>query len=139
MDFELTIIFAVAEVYVDEDISDRVKKIRIEALMKLLRILRCYHELGYMDSLIETIAEKKCKMIKKATTKDQIQRFIEPRCPVYNGKGFVEDPNIVPEEELICWSSASLKAPLNSIGLARYKEVFRQVFPDIAKEVMPHD
>ena len=130
MDFELTVIFTVAEVYCDETILARVKKLRIEALMRLLYMLRYYRGLGYMDFLIEAIAEKKCQMIKEANTKDDIRKFLEPRCPKHDGNRFVEDPCIVPEEELICWSMASLRAPLNSTGSARFKELFDRIFPN---------
>ena len=34
------------------------------------------------------------------------------------------------EEELICWSEASLRAPLNETGFQRYSELFRLVFPE---------
>ena len=59
-----------------------------------------------------------------------MKRFLEPRCPRYDGEQFIEDPYIVPEEELICWSYASLRFPLNSIGAARFQQVFTQVFPN---------
>lgn len=139
MDFELTVIFTVAEVYCDETISARVKKLRIEALVRLIHILRYYQSLGYVDFLIEAIAEKKCQMIKDADTKDDIQKFLEPRCPKHNGNRFVEDPNIIPEEELICWSMASLKSPLNSTGAARFKELFHRFFPDDREKVNQGD
>ena len=39
------------------------------------------------------------------------------------------------EEELICWSATSLRAPLNHAGLKRFLEVFEMVFPEKYKEV----
>ena len=139
MDFEMTIIFAVAEVYCDETISDRVKKLRIRNLMRLLHMLRYYRGLGYVDSLIEAIAEKKCQMIKTANTVQEMRQFMDPHCPKHDGNHFVEDPNIIPEEELICWSMASLRAPLNSIGAARFKELFDRIFPNGSEGGIKHD
>ena len=136
MDFEMVIFFAFAEIAMDEDGSDDLKSIRIDALKKVQRSLNHYHHLGYIPELIRSIAEKKCRMIKEATSKSEIEKFLQPRCPRYDGEKFIEDPYIIPEEELICWSYASLRFPLNSIGAARFQEVFKRVFPDGTGNVM---
>lgn len=136
MDFEMVIFFAFAEIVMDEDASDDLKSLRIDALKKVQRSLNHYHHLGYIPELTRAIAEKKCRMIKEATSKSEMEKFIQPRCPRYDGEKFIEDPYIIPEEELICWSYASLRFPLNSIGAARFQEVFKRVFPDGTGNVM---
>ena len=136
MDFEMVIFFAFAEIVMDEDASDDLKSIRIDALKKVQRSLNHYHHLGYIPELTRAIAEKKCRMIKEATSKSEMEKFLQPRCPRYDGEKFIEDPYIIPEEELICWSYASLRFPLNSIGAARFQEVFKRVFPDGTGKVM---
>ena len=136
MDFEMVIFFAFAEIVMDEDASDDLKSIRIDALKKVQRSLNHYHHLGYIPELTRAIAEKKCRMIKEATSKSEMEKFLQPRCPRYDGEKFIEDPYIVPEEELICWSYASLRFPLNNIGAARFQEVFKRVFPDGTGNVM---
>ena len=136
MDFEMVIFFAFAEIVMDEDASGNLKSIRIDALKKVQRSLNHYHHLGYIPELTRAIAEKKCRMIKEATSKSEMEKFLQPRCPRYDGEKFIEDPYIVPEEELICWSYASLRFPLNSIGAARFQEVFKRVFPDGTGNVM---
>lgn len=136
MDFEMVIFFAFAEIVMDEDASDDLKSLRIDALKKVQRSLNHYHHLGYIPELTRAIAEKKCRMIKEATSKSEMQKFLKPRCPRYDGEKFIEDPYIIPEEELICWSYASLRFPLNSIGAARFQEVFKRVFPDRTGNVM---
>lgn len=130
MDFEMVILFAFVEVVMDESASDALKELRVDALTKVQRSLNHYHHLGYVRELTTAIAEKKCQMIKEATSRTEMQKFLKPRCPHYDGSKFVEDPYIVPEEELICWSYASLRFPLNSIGAARFQEVFNRVFPN---------
>ena len=130
VDFELIILLTFVEVAMDENVPDAIKELRIEALNKLQRSLNHYQHPGFIPKLTSAIAEKKCEMIKKATSNSEIQKFINPRCPRYNGNEFIEDPYIVPEEELICWSCASLRFPLNSIGAARFQELYRRVFPD---------
>ena len=136
MDFEMVIFFAFAEIVMDEDASDNLKSIRIDSLKKVQRSLNHYHHLGYIPELTRAIAEKKCRMIKEATSKSEMEKFLQPRCPRYDGEKFIEDPYIIPEEELICWSYASLRFPLNSIGAARFQEVFKRVFPDGTGNVM---
>lgn len=136
MDFEMVIFFAFAEIVMDEDASDDLKSLRIDALKNVQRSLNHYHHLGYIPELTRAIAEKKCRMIKEATSKSEMQKFLKPRCPRYDGEKFIEDPYIIPEEELICWSYASLRFPLNSTGAARFQEVFKRVFPDGTGNVM---
>ena len=136
MDFEMVIFFAFAEIVMDEDASDDLKSLRIDALKKVQRSLNHYHHLGYIPELTRAIAEKKCRMIKEATSKSEIEKFLQPRCPRYDGEKFIEDPYIIPEEELICWSYASLRFPLNNIGAARFQEVFKRVFPNGTGNVM---
>ena len=136
MDFEMVIFFAFAEIVMDEEASDGLKSIRIDALKKVQRSLNHYRHLGYIPELTRAIAEKKCRMIKEATSKSEMEKFLQPRCPRYDGEKFIEDPYIIPEEELICWSYASLRFPLNSIGAARFQEVFKRVFPDGTGNVM---
>ena len=136
MDFEMVIFFAFAEIVMDEDASDDLKSIRIDALKKVQRSLNHYHHLGYIPELTRAIAEKKCQMIKEATSKSDMEKFLQPRCPRYDGEKFIEDPYIIPEEELICWSYASLRFPLNNIGAARFQEVFKRVFPNGTGNVM---
>ena len=136
MDFEMVIFFAFAEIVMDEESSDDLKSLRIDALKKVQRSLNHYHHLGYIPELTRAIAEKKCRMIKVATSKSEMENFLQPRCPRYDGEKFIEDPYIIPEEELICWSYASLRFPLNSIGAARFQEVFKRVFPDGTGNVM---
>jgi len=136
MDFEMVIFFAFAEIVMDENASDDLKSLRIDALKKVQRSLNHYHHLGYIPELTRAIAEKKCRMIKEATSKSEMEKFLQPRCPRYDGEKFIEDPYIIPEEELICWSYASLRFLLNSIGAARFQEVFKRVFPDGTGNVM---
>ena len=136
MDFEMVIFFAFAEIVMDETATDDLKSIRIDALKKVQRSLNHYHHLGYIPELTRAIAEKKCRMIKEATSKSEMEKFLQPRCPRYDGEKFIEDPYIVPEEELICWSYASLRFPLNSIGAGRFQEVFKRVYPDGTGNVM---
>lgn len=130
MDYELIILFALVEIAMDEGASEHLKKLRISALNKVQHRLNAYHHLGYIRQLTTAIAEKKCSVIQKATSQAEINRILDTRCPRYDGNKFVEDPYILPEEELIGWSCVSLQAPLNAVGAARFQELFHRIFPN---------
>ena len=89
MDFEMVIFFAFAENVMDEDASDDLKSLRIDALKKVQRSLNHYHHLGYIPELTRAIAEKKCQMITEATSKSEMEKFLQPRCPRYDGEQFI--------------------------------------------------
>lgn len=137
-DFEVLVVKLLAEVIVS-DCKDKIKELRIKALNELIGQLRYYKELGIREDIICRIAEKKSKFIMKATTQTETEKFMKPRCPYYNGNKFVPDEYNIPEEEMICWSEASLRAPLNNAGFKRYMELFKQIFPKEYQEVFGED
>ena len=72
-----------------------------------------YDELGYSDKLLHGIAEKKGAMIMSASSKTEMDKILKSKVPLFDGVRFIADRYLLPEEELICWSEASLRAPLN--------------------------
>ena len=133
-DYSLTLIFAYAEV-IAGDMSDKVRVIRFDALKRLQAILAFYKDRGYMEELLDGIAEKKCQMIMSVTSKTEMEKVLKPHCPHYDGVKFIPDTYNVPEEELICWSETSFLAPIKEAGYKRYMEVFKSVFPEKSKQL----
>ena len=133
-DYMVVIIPYLAEV-ITADIPEKVRFLRFQAIRELQAQLRHYDKLGYMSTLLCAIAEKKCRHIVKVTAKAEMEKVMKPSCPHYNGAGFVPDAYSVPEEELICWSETSLRAPLNEAGFKRYMELFREILPDESKQI----
>lgn len=133
-DFMLTMIPYLAEVIIAE-MPDRVRELRLQAMSRVHQYLRHYEQRGYLPELLAVIAEKKCEKIIRITTKTEMELLIKPRCPHYDGNQFWADDFIIPEEELICWSEASLYAPLGEVGLNRYMELFRQVLPEESRHL----
>ena len=88
-----------------------------------------------MPKLIHAIAEKKCKMIGTITTESEMEKLLKPSCPHYYGGRFTPGEYHIPEEELIGWSEASLRTPLNSAGYQRYMELFKQVLPEESRRL----
>lgn len=127
-DFMIALIPYYAEIIVG-DIPDRTRELRFSAIQKLQGYLCHYQKLGYIEKLLYAIAEKKGRLICSISSKTEMEKLLNPRCPYYDGNKFIPDEFCVPEEELICWSETSLQAPLNGAGFHRYMELFSQILP----------
>ena len=137
--FDIPLIFFFSEILVSEKKSDRVRELQFSAVRTLAGYLRYYKSLGYMDSLLYAIAEKKGKLILKITSKTEMDKLMKPHCPHFDGNKFVDDKYVIPEEEMICWSQTSLQGPLNEIGYKRYMELFQRILPEVyEKQIKPH-
>lgn len=132
---EIKMIMLFAEAVTSEEKTDRIMQLQFSALQELQGQLRYYEKRGYSNKLIEAIAEKKGRMILQTTNKAEMEKILHPDNPHYNGVEFVAAPMSVPEEELICWSEASLRAPLNSAGNRRYMTLFKQFFPNESEDL----
>ena len=119
-----------AELICSEGISEKLFALRFDALRELQGLLSQYDKRGYSAKLLNSIGEKKGAMIMSADSKTEVNKILRPKAPHYDGVRFVSDRYLLPEEELICWSEASLRAPLNEAGFRRYMELFRRVFPE---------
>lgn len=128
-DFQLVIIPYIAAVAVSDD-SEKICDLRLWAIKEMQQYLWHYKKLGYMPKLLCAIARKKCEILLTLTTKAEIERLVKPHCAQYNGNRFISDKCSIPEEELVCWSETSLRAPLNETGFRRYLELFHQVLPE---------
>lgn len=133
-EYELTLIFCFSEIMC-ADISDKVKKYRFDAFNEVRQLIKYYEGLGYGDKLLNPIAEKKCEFIHQIITKADKDEVIKPHIPHYDGNRFVPDKYHIPEEELIGWSQTSLRGPLNSIGMKRYMELFKSIYPEHANQL----
>lgn len=116
--------------------TERVKALQAEALSELERILKQYDGRCFDPTLICTIASKKVRWIMEATSKKEIQAILNPPAPRYDGNKFYPDKYMPPEEEAICWSETSLRAPLNEAGYKRYMEVFQEVFHKSVEDLL---
>ena len=133
--YELIIIKLLAKLLANES-SESVQKLQFEALVQLRAYLRHYKRLSYREDLLSVIAEKKGAMIMQTTSKAEMEKVLKPHAPRYNGNGFFADKYNVPEEELICWSETSLRAPLNEAGFNRYMEVCKLVYPEAFADIV---
>lgn len=129
-DYSYILTVAIANVMTDPESSDKTKEMRGKALKQIFARLNFYKARGFMDYLLNNIAEKKSVMIMEATSKTEIEKIVKLAPPRYDGAKFCPAEYSVPEEELICWSETSLHAPLNEEGFKRYQELFKQIFPE---------
>ena len=132
--YEIPLIFTLAEIIASDKKSDKVIELQFSAVRTLAGHLNYYKSLGYTDSLLYAIAEKKGKLILEITSKAEMDKLMKPHCPHFDGNKFVDDKYVIPEEEMICWSQTSLQGPLNEIGFKRYMELFQKYLPDAYKK-----
>ena len=66
-EYKLILLKAIGDISLQEDIEERIKTLRLETIGRLQKMLDYYAGLGYMDRLLNPIAEKKSEMIAKAT------------------------------------------------------------------------
>ena len=76
-------------------------------------------------------------LIRAAKTVAELNEIAKPAKPHYVGNGFATGTYDVPEEEMIFWSLASLKAPLNHEAAERYLDLFKQSFGVDIREGIP--
>lgn len=119
---------AMASLCMNEEKSKNVAKARERAVMNTLARVRRYRKEGIRNDVVHAIFEKRMALILKADTIKDLNRIMEEPKPHYNGNGFVTSEYGVPEEEMLFWSFASLKAPLIQSAQERYISLFKQFF-----------
>lgn len=98
---------------------------KIDALAEVTSRCKKYSGMGLRPDLVLTVFQKKTALLRDATTIKAVEKLKEPSAPIYHkysGK-FETDETWVAEEELIQWSLASLRAPLQSDALERYLDL----------------
>ena len=126
---------------VDEngDLPKAVLREREKALTDTLNRVSAYREHGIRNDLVHTVFEKRLQLIKDAKTVQALKEIQSEPNPRYNGSRFIAGPACVPEEEMIFWSLATMKAPLISEALKRYMELFQATFGFMPGEELPEE
>lgn len=126
------------ELLLEEDLPDKVRSYRFQALQNTYEKATCFLEKGFLPELVEAFFVQKVKKLSDVQTKNDMELFVEGSKPRYTGGKLEPDGNpfYSEEEELMVWSLASMDAPLAQVGYERYMELFRKYFPNVAvKEV----
>lgn len=125
----LTYAMAIAELFVSsEGQKENLLHEKFEALRKSWSYIEVYAKDGFSEEILDAIMEKKAKMILSAKTIKDVRELSEPPKPYYTGNGWAVSKNSVPEEEMVLWSKASLRAPLTQEAMERYMELFKQFY-----------
>lgn len=119
---------AMAEIILDTKTSQKLRDLKLRAVHRVSDIVQKYREQFYDPALVDQIWHKKLAFIMGAKSKGELDEILNPRPPHYNGAGFTSSEYLCPEEELLAWSEASLRAPLTAEGFKRYTELFEQVY-----------
>ena len=122
---------ALAETFLCEDITDKARDARLQALCKIMPMADAYYKEFHNKELIAKIGQKKLKQIMATTTKADLDLIISgPKIRFDGNKVQPAHPFVIPEEELLAWSRTSMLAPLTHEGHKRFEELFAEVFPD---------
>ena len=118
--------------------KDPLSVAKLKALQELMNTPRVtYDDDNNGIKLYVIILKGKLEQIKKAESKQNLKEILAPPKLRYDGNKLApENKWVLPEEELLMWSKASLCVPLSQEGFERYMEVFKQVFPDKFNELL---
>lgn len=108
-----------------------------EAIESSLKLVRFFRNQGIRSDVVHVVYEKRMAQIRAAKTVAELNEIAKPAKPHYTGNGFSTGAYDVPEEEMIFWSLASLKAPLNHEASERYLDLFKQTFGFDIREGLP--
>ena len=117
--------------------SQAVQRAAGEAIESSLKLVRFFRYEGIRSDLVHVVYEKRMAKIRAAKTVAELNEIAKPAKPHYTGNGFATGTYDVPEEEMIFWSLASLKAPLNHEAAERYLDLFKQSFGVDIREGIP--
>lgn len=108
-----------------------------EAIDSSLKLVRFFRNQGIRSDVVHVVYEKRMDLIRAAKTVAELNEIAKPAKPHHTGNGFATGAYDVPEEEMIFWSLASLKAPLNHEASERYLDLFKQTFGFDIREGIP--
>ena len=120
------------------DSSDKLFFKKITAVLGLIPRINGYaNQLFDAEHLVYPLAMKKIEQIKGATSEKELDSTLAlpkvHRCP--DGTYGPANDYMLPEEELIGWSIASLKAPLPDAAFQRYMDLFSKIFPEYTDKI----
>ena len=114
----------------DKSLTETLKKHKLSALQEIARRLNEYSKGTWDVLLLDGYAKKKTEYILSANCKTQIDEILKSPKPHYNGNKFCDGQYQVDDEELICWSEASLRRPPSGAAVERMFELMYRVFPE---------
>ena len=119
----------IAGLLTDEDITEDLTSMRLQAIIKLRGIISKYEQDGFIPRIVEAVFCKKAEFILQAKTNSAVEEIIKPCVPSYICGTFQpREQYHVEEEELLLWSYASLQGPLISEAQKRYIDLFEKYF-----------
>ena len=119
----------IAGLLTDEDITEDLTSMRLQAIIKLRGIISKYEQDGFIPRIVEAVFCKKAEFILQAKTKSAVEEIIKPCVPSYICGTFQpREQYHGEEEELLLWSYASLQGPLISEAQKRYIDLFEKYF-----------
>lgn len=126
--WDFSLVLAISELLVDPQQPSSLLDIKLHAFQKAKDLMLQYEKRGIRSDLLDVIMDKKCKLILKAKTANEVKRASEPSKPDYSRGTWHEDPFSVPEEEPAMWAIVSPNNMLIQPAQERYMDLFTRVF-----------
>ena len=82
--WDFSLVLAISELLVDPQQPSSLLDIKLHAFQKVKDLMLQYEKRGIRRDLLDVILDKKCKLILKAETANEVKRASEPPKPVYN-------------------------------------------------------
>lgn len=108
--------------------NEKIWGAQVDAVRRVYGICEGYAKDGFDKRVIDTIMEKKARMILEATTIKDLNEISSPPKPKYDGREWHLSGNEVPEEEMIWWSKTSLRGPLVHAAAERYYQLIKDFY-----------
>jgi hypothetical protein len=131
MTLEIAYVSTIAEAVVASDTTESVLNMRLSGLNSLMGMMKEYAKQHFDESVIAAAFSEKAAFVLKAKTKGEMKEILKPSTPRYTGGSFGKGSYHSEAEELMLWSTTSLRGPLIAPARARYMELFDKYFSGI--------
>lgn len=136
-EFDIAYCEAFADFICDSDTPINILALRMYGVKMLLPVIRSYQKHMLHSGLIHIVRIKKLAMIKKATTRCEIEAILQFSLPrrTYSGSAVQTSRYHVEEEELLLWALITPHTRMSHDARERYTQLFRKKFPEEAAKM----
>ena len=114
-----------------EEVSESIKQLRKESIMKLLPVFLEFHRQGLRTELIKRAFEKKVEFLLQASSSAEAKEIMKLSVPYYNYSEIVpKNAYHIEEEELMLWMGICSFCKLKEEAVKRIMCLFEKIFPE---------
>ena len=114
-----------------EEVSENIKQLRKESIMKLLPVFLEFHRQGFRTELMKRAFEKKVEFLLQASSSAEAKEILKLSVPYYNYSEIVpKNTYHIEEEELMLWMGICSFCKLREEAVKRIMYLFEKIFPE---------